>query len=160
MDFNYDDNQRMLFDMVDRFLSDKHDLAKREKLLKDPAAEAALWAEMAELGILGVAFPEEVGGYGASSADVYVVMERFGRHLVTQPFLYTVVIGCRLLIEGLRDSIPGFEKIAILGKIAEDVEQAVALMAEAHTKTDTMALPPAKSAVRLVKVPDFAAPTA
>ncbi len=33
MDFNYDDNQRMLFDTVDRFLTDKHDLAKREKLL-------------------------------------------------------------------------------------------------------------------------------
>jgi alkylation response protein AidB-like acyl-CoA dehydrogenase len=101
MDFNYDDNQRMLFDMVDRFLTDKHDLAKREKLLHDPAAEAALWAEMAELGMIGAAFPESVGGYGGSSADIYVVMERFGRHLVTQPLLYTAVIGGRLLIEGL-----------------------------------------------------------
>ncbi|MBA3055658.1 MAG: hypothetical protein FP826_12170 [Sphingomonadales bacterium] len=101
MDFNYDDNQRMLFDMVDRFLTDKHDLAKRAKLLTDPAAEAALWREMAELGLMGAAFPEEVGGFSTSPADPYVVMERFGRHLVTQPFLYTAVIGGRLLIEGL-----------------------------------------------------------
>lgn len=101
MDFNYDDNQRMLFDMVDRFLTDKHDLVSREKLLKDPAAEAALWREMAELGLMGAAFPEEVGGFASSSADAFVVMERFGRHLVTQPYLYTAVICGRLLIEGL-----------------------------------------------------------
>lgn len=101
MDFNYDDNQRMLFDMVDRFLTDKHDLAKRAKLLTDPADEAALWREMAELGLMGAAFPEEVGGFSGSPADPFVVMERFGRHLVTQPFLYTAVIGGRLLIEGL-----------------------------------------------------------
>jgi len=101
MDFNYDDNQRMLFDMVDRFLTDKHDLVKREALLKDPAAEAALWREMAELGLMGAAFPEEAGGFAGSSADSFVVMERFGRHLVTQPYLYTAVIGGRLLIEGL-----------------------------------------------------------
>jgi len=101
MDFNYDDNQRMLFDMVDRFLTDKHDLAKREKLLKDAAAEAALWSEMAELGLLGAAFTEEQGGFATSSVDAMVVMERFGRHLVTQPYLYTAIIGGRLLIEGL-----------------------------------------------------------
>ena len=74
---------------------------KREALLKDPAAEAALWREMAELGRMGAAFPEEVGGFAGSSADSFVVMERFGRHLVTQPYLYTAVIGGRLLIEGL-----------------------------------------------------------
>ena len=105
MDFNYDDNQRMLFDMVDRFLTDKHDLAAREKLLKDPAAEAALWAEMAELGLLGSAFNEEQGGFANSSVDAMVVMERFGRHLVTQPYLCTAIIGGRLLIEGLTGDV-------------------------------------------------------
>ncbi|HXD04378.1 MAG TPA: acyl-CoA dehydrogenase [Novosphingobium sp.] len=101
MDFNYSDNQRMLSDMVDRFLTDKHDLPTRQSLVTDPAADAALWRELAELGLIGAAFPESVGGYGESSADIYVVMERFGRHLVTQPFLYTAVICGRLLIEGL-----------------------------------------------------------
>jgi alkylation response protein AidB-like acyl-CoA dehydrogenase len=101
MDFNYDDNQRMLFDTVDRFLTDKHDLGARAKLLKDPAAEAALWREMAELGLMGAAFPEAVGGFAGSSADAMVVMDRFGRHLVTQPYLYTAIIGGRLLMDGL-----------------------------------------------------------
>lgn len=104
MDFNYDDNQRMLFDMVDRFLTDKHDLPTRARLHADPAAETVLWREMAELGLIGAAFPEAVGGFATSSADTYVVMERFGRHLVTQPYLYTAVICGRLLIEGLAGS--------------------------------------------------------
>lgn len=101
MDFNYNDNQRMLFDMVDRFLTDKHDLVQRGRLLADPAAEAALWREMAELGLMGAAFPEEAGGFASSSADAMIVMDRFGRHLVTQPYLYTAIIGGRLLIDGL-----------------------------------------------------------
>jgi UDP-GlcNAc:undecaprenyl-phosphate GlcNAc-1-phosphate transferase len=42
----------------------------------------------------------------------------------------------RLDIQGMRDEVPVFEKIAILGKIAEDVEQAVALMAEARGLSD------------------------
>jgi len=123
MDFNYDDNQRMLFDMVDRFLADKHDLAKREKLLKDPAAEAALWSEMAELGLMGAAFPEEVGGFGSSPADAYVVMERFGRHLVTQPYLYTAIIGGRLLIEGLSGDA---REAAVAGVIGGESQLALA----------------------------------
>ena len=101
MDFTHDDNQRMLFDTVDRFLSDKHDLATRAKLHKDPGAEAALWREMAELGLIGAAFTEDVGGFASSSADAMIIMERFGRHLVTQPLLYTAIICGRLLTDGL-----------------------------------------------------------
>lgn len=123
MDFNYDDNQRMLFDTVDRFLTDKHDLAKREKLLKDPAAEAALWAEMAELGLMGAAFPEGVGGFASSPADAYVVMERFGRHLVTQPYLHTAIVCGRLLIEGLQGDA---REQAIAGVISGESQLALA----------------------------------
>jgi UDP-GlcNAc:undecaprenyl-phosphate GlcNAc-1-phosphate transferase len=57
----------------------------------------------------------------------------------------------RLEIQGMRDHVPVFEKIEILGKIAEDVEQAVALMAEAHTRPDIMAQPAA--APRKISVP-------
>src|SRR5262245_3334695 len=48
----------------------------------------------------------------------------------------------RLDIQGMRDDVPVFEKIAILGKIAEDVEQAVALMAEAHGLGDKPSVKP------------------
>ena len=123
MDFNHNDNQRMLFDMVDRFLDDKHDLAKRHKLLGDPAAEAALWREMAELGLMGAAFTEDVGGFASSSADAMVIMERFGRHLVTQPYLYTAIIGGRLLTDGLSG---GTRDAAIAAVIAGEQHLALA----------------------------------
>lgn len=103
MDFHYSDDQRMLADTLDRFLSDRHDLRQRNLLLQDPAAETAFWRDLAELGLIGAAFPEQVGGFSASSVDVAVVMDRLGRHLVTQPFLHTAVLCGRLLIEGLAD---------------------------------------------------------
>jgi alkylation response protein AidB-like acyl-CoA dehydrogenase len=123
MDFNYDDNQRMLFDTVDRFLSDKHDLATREKLLKDPAAEAALWREMAELGLMGAAFTEAEGGFAASMVDAMVVMNRLGRHLVTQPYLYTAIIGGRILAGGTES---GTREAAIANVIAGEAQLALA----------------------------------
>ena len=105
MDFHYNDNQQMLHDTVDRFLTDKYDLVTRNKLLGDLEGQAQLWREMAELGLVGAAFPEEVGGYGASPVDALVVMERFGRHLVTLPYLMTAIVCGRLLIAGGRTDL-------------------------------------------------------
>lgn len=105
MDFTYDDNQQMLRDSVDRFLTDKYDLLTRAKLHEDSGAEARLWREMAELGWIGAAFPEDVGGYGASPVDAMIVMERFGRHLVTLPYLMTAIVCGRLLIAGGRSEL-------------------------------------------------------
>lgn len=100
MDFTYDDNQQMLRDTVDRFLTDRYDLSARRKLLDDPVGQRALWRELAGLGLIGAAFPEEVGGYASSPVDALVVMERFGRHLVTLPYLVTAIVCGRLLIAG------------------------------------------------------------
>ena len=98
MDFTYDDNQQMLHDSIDRFLAAKHDLPARKRLIEDPAAQDRMWREMAELGWIGAAFPESVGGFGASPVDAMIVMERFGRHLVTLPYLTTAILCGRILI--------------------------------------------------------------
>jgi alkylation response protein AidB-like acyl-CoA dehydrogenase len=123
MDFNLDDNQRMLFDTVDRFLADNYDFAIRQKLIGDLPAQDALWRQMAELGLMGTAFTEEQGGFAGSSTDAMVVMERFGRHLVTEPFLYTAIIGGQLLLRGL-DGAARDEAIAAV--IAGDSQLALA----------------------------------
>ncbi len=105
MDFTYDDNQQMLFDSVDRFLTDKHGLTQRHKLNEDPAAQRAFWKELAELGLIGAAFPESAGGFGASPVDAMVVLERLGRHLVTAPYLVSAILCGRLLIEAGREDL-------------------------------------------------------
>lgn len=105
MDFNYDENQQMLYDSVDRFLTDRHGLAQRARLMGNRDAQVAFWHELAELGLMGAAFPEELGGYAASPVDVMVVLERLGRHLVTAPFLVSSVVCGRILIAARRDDL-------------------------------------------------------
>lgn len=123
MDFTYNDNQQMLHDSIDRFLTDKHALTARHKLLGDAAAQDRLWREMAELGWMGAAFPEEVGGFADTPADTMVVMERFGRHLVTAPYLVTAILCGRLLIGGLA----GEPRDALIARlIAGDLQLALA----------------------------------
>src|SRR5512134_3153368 len=61
----------------------------------------ALWKEMAELGWVGIAFPEPVGGAGLGFTELVVVLEELGRTLAPEPFLSTVLLaGQALLLAG------------------------------------------------------------
>jgi len=53
----------------------------------------ALWKEMAELGWVGIPFPESVGGAEMGLAELAVVMEALGRRLAPEPFLSSVLLG-------------------------------------------------------------------
>ena len=55
---------------------------------------------MAELGWLALAFPEEYGGIGGSPIDTMVLMEEFGRGLIVEPYLSSIVIGGGFLMSG------------------------------------------------------------
>jgi acyl-CoA dehydrogenase len=60
-----------------------------------------LWKEMAELGWIGIPFPDSVGGAGLGFADLAVVLEELGRSLAPEPFLSTVLLaGQALLLSG------------------------------------------------------------
>ena len=52
-----------------------------------------MWSQYAELGLLGLPFAEEHGGFGGGGVEVMLVMEAFGRVLVLEPYLATVVLG-------------------------------------------------------------------
>src|ERR1700716_1447153 len=53
----------------------------------------ALWAQYAELGLLGLPFAEELGGFGGGAVEIMLVMQAFGRVLALEPYLATVVLG-------------------------------------------------------------------
>jgi pimeloyl-CoA dehydrogenase small subunit len=94
MDFDLTDDQRLLTDSVNRLLSDQYTFEKRKVFLKAPEGwSTALWAQYAELGLLGLPFAEEFGGFGGGAVDVMLLMQAFGRHLVLEPYLSTVVLG-------------------------------------------------------------------
>src|SRR5678815_68423 len=85
----------MLRDTVASYLADHYDFDKRRAAVgKEPGWRAEVWKAFAEeLGILGAPFSEELGGLGGGPIDNMVVMEEFGKALVVEPYLGTVVIG-------------------------------------------------------------------
>jgi alkylation response protein AidB-like acyl-CoA dehydrogenase len=112
MDFTRSENQAMLAESIDRFLTARYDLATRKALLGDPGGTSALLQEVAELGWIGAAFPEKQGGFAESALDAFVVMEGLGRHLVTLPYLTSVI-----LCGGLIGSRPDLVEQMIAGKL-------------------------------------------
>ncbi len=58
----------------------------------------ALWRQMAELGWVGIPFPEAHGGAGMGLAELAVVLEALGRNLAPEPFLSTVLLGGQALL--------------------------------------------------------------
>ncbi len=94
MDFDFSDDQRMLKDSVDRLMSDRYDFEARKKYMKQPDGwNREIWAQFAELGLLGLPFDEAHGGYGGGPVETMIVMEAFGRGLVLEPYYATVILG-------------------------------------------------------------------
>jgi alkylation response protein AidB-like acyl-CoA dehydrogenase len=95
MDFNFTEEQSMVRDTVASFLQDKYDFETRRKIVgSDAGWRADYWQAFAEeLGILGASFSEELGGLGGGAIDNMIIMEEFGKALVIEPYLGTVVIG-------------------------------------------------------------------
>jgi alkylation response protein AidB-like acyl-CoA dehydrogenase len=104
MDFTRSENQVMLAQSIDRFLTARYDLPTRTALLDDRSGSDALWREMADLGWIGAAFPQDAGGFAESALDAFVVMEGLGRHLVTLPYLTSVIL-CGGLIGSRQDLV-------------------------------------------------------
>jgi alkylation response protein AidB-like acyl-CoA dehydrogenase len=99
MDFSFNDEQRMLRDSLSSFLADTYDFDARKKAIgAAPGWRPDIWRALAQdLGVLGAALPEEMGGLGGGPVDTLVVMEELGKALVVEPYLETVVIGAGLL---------------------------------------------------------------
>ena len=101
MNFDLSEEQQLLKDSVDRFVSDNYDLDTRQKLSKNEAGFSdTYWQTMAELGWLGVTVPEIHGGFGGNQADTMVLMEAFGKGLVLEPFFASAVLGTRAIVGG------------------------------------------------------------
>jgi pimeloyl-CoA dehydrogenase small subunit len=116
MDFDLTEEQRLLRDSVERLLADHYGFDKRRAYLAEPEGwSRGLWAQYAELGLLGLSFPEDYGGFGGGPIEVMLVMEAFGRVLALEPYLATVVLGGTALQLAGNDE----QKSAILPQVAE-----------------------------------------
>jgi alkylation response protein AidB-like acyl-CoA dehydrogenase len=95
MDFSFTEEQTLLRDTVAAWLADTYDFEKRRAAITSAEGwRPALWKALAQdLGVLGASFSEEQGGLGGGATEVMVVQEEFGKALVVEPYLGTVVIG-------------------------------------------------------------------
>jgi pimeloyl-CoA dehydrogenase small subunit len=116
MDFDLTEEQRLLRDSVDRLLADHYSFEKRKAHLAEPEGWSRdLWAQYAELGLLGLPFAEEHGGFGGGGIETMLVMQAFGRVLALEPYLATVVLAGT----ALRLAANAAQQSALLPRIAE-----------------------------------------
>ena len=86
--------------------------------------DRALWLAMAnELGLQGLAIPDEFGGAGFSFSDLQIVLEEMGRALVCAPFLASAVLAAHALIASgdtgaCRDYLPGIADGTVIATLA------------------------------------------
>ncbi len=94
MDFNNTDDRVMLKDMVARFLSDNYSLENRNLAAESSEGfSREIWAQFAELGLVGALFDEEDGGFGGGGFDISILFEELGRGLVVEPFIASALLG-------------------------------------------------------------------
>lgn len=115
MDLGLNEQQEMLRRSARDFLQKECPKQLVRQLdASDSGYSPELWRKMAELGWLGLAFPEEYGGNGGSFLDLAVLLEEMGYNILPGPFFSTVVLG------GLAILAAGSEqqKKSLLPKIA------------------------------------------
>ena len=92
MDFSFSDEQTLLQESVSRFITNDYGFESRQKHSRSDAGYSLEnWQTFAELGWLGVPFSENNGGFGGGAVETMLMMEEFGKGLVVEPYLATVV---------------------------------------------------------------------
>ena len=105
MKFDYSEEQQLLADSVRRFISQDYAFDARRKIVASPEGYGPkVWSTLAELGLLGIPFSSEEGGFGGGAVDLMSVMEAFGEGLVVEPYLSTL-IGAQLVARAGSDAM-------------------------------------------------------
>jgi alkylation response protein AidB-like acyl-CoA dehydrogenase len=94
MDWRFSEEQSILKKVAHDFLLARGftDLA-REMEGDEKGYSPQIWQEIAEMGWMGIVFPEEFGGSGMSFLDLAVLLEEMGRACFPGPFFSTVILG-------------------------------------------------------------------
>ena len=93
MDFTLNEEQQLLKDSAEKFVLQDYDFDKRHDILGNPIGyDPTVWRQMAELGWLGMPFPEENGGFAGSPVETMILMEAIGKGLLVEPYLPGIVL--------------------------------------------------------------------
>ena len=98
MDLQYDSAHKILRETAERFLAEKYDYRAFRKITdSEQGYSPEIWNTFAEMGWLGLPFSEEDGGLGGGAVETAILMECFGKALVVEPYVATVVLGGGLI---------------------------------------------------------------
>lgn len=116
MNFNYTEEQQLLADSIKNFLARNYTFEARKAILESAAGYSEqVWATFAEMGLLGLPFASEYGGFGGNAVALLPVMEAIGESLVVEPYLATVGLGGQFIARGGTDA----QKKALLPALVE-----------------------------------------
>jgi alkylation response protein AidB-like acyl-CoA dehydrogenase len=118
MNFDLTEEQQMMVDQTAKFVQNDSPVERFRKLRDtEQGWDSGMWARMGELGWLGVAFPEEQGGFGGRFVDMALVLEQLGRGLVPEPYIASVVLAGGLISRlGNEDQVESFLAPMIEGR--------------------------------------------
>ena len=98
MNLDYNDEQNMLREQIQKFCESEYDFYKREEIVKSSNDfDEKVWNLFAEQGWLSMPFSEQSGGLGFGPIELSILFEEFGKALVIEPYLSTVVLSGTLL---------------------------------------------------------------
>lgn len=116
MNFDYSEEQQLLANSVKQFITKDYTFEARKAILGSSTGYSDhVWATFAEMGLLGVPFAGEYGGFGGNAVDLMPVMEAIGEGLVLEPYLATVGLGGQMVARGGAEA----QKKAILPSLVE-----------------------------------------
>ena len=101
MNFELSDEQQLLADSLRKYLANDYSFDARTKIVASSTGYSEkTWAAFAEMGLLGIPFAEEHGGFGGNAVDLMSVMEVMGESLVVEPYWTNVGVAGRLIATG------------------------------------------------------------
>jgi alkylation response protein AidB-like acyl-CoA dehydrogenase len=125
MELMVTEEQRELRDALRRFFADKSGSAEVRRLMATESGyDPAVWAQMAgQLGLQGLAIPEEYGGAGFGFRELVIVCEEMGRALLCAPYLSSAVLAAQALLAGAdevakAELLPGIAEGTTVGTLA------------------------------------------
>lgn len=106
MNFDLNEEQAMLRDLIERFVSDRYDPVRRAAYTAEPNGFSAEgWQILAQTGLLALPFAEEKGGLGGQAVEMITVAEAMGKGVATEPFLPVILMAAALIERGGSDEM-------------------------------------------------------
>ena len=104
--FMFTDEQNELRNTVRSFLESKANEAEVRRQMESPRGyDSSVWAQMSDqMGLVGLAIPEEFGGQGFSFVELGIVIEEMGRALLPSPYFASVVLAANLIMHSGDDA--------------------------------------------------------